>query len=498
MDFYLGIDIGTSRVKAVLFDQHFTARASAAENTSPRLSANGYAEQDMTQLWHSVLAILRQIARHPALQAGRLRAIGLAGQGEGVWLSDEQGEPVGPGILWSDTRSHALMSDLLRRPGFDRRYFADTGTHLQPCNTSLQLYWLKQYQPERLAAARYLFFAKDWIRFRLTGVAALELTDASSSLLNQQSGSWSSVVMNEMGLDELLPLFPPLLAPDAPAGTLSDAVAALTGLPAATPVAAGALDVCSAALGCGAVNEGDIYTILGTTCCTGIVCRGPQTVNEATRFVTHTEAGQVISLFPMQAGTPNIDWLQQHISLDADLGRLEQAIADVEPGSGGVFWQPYLNGERAPFYSPDARAGFIGISPHTTRAELQRAVFEGLAFAIVDALQGYPQGGELYLTGGGAASATWLQIIADCTGRTVVSSAFNELSARGAAILAARSVAALAETPPLAQTRYQPRPQAHARYAALYPVYRLLREQMLPVWQARQAALQHLSQEVQP
>ncbi|RFC89809.1 carbohydrate kinase, partial [Klebsiella pneumoniae] len=98
------------------------------------------------------------------------------------------------------------------------------------------------------------------------------------------------------------------------------------------------------------------------------------------------------------------------------------------------------------------------------RQELQRAVFEGLAFAIVDALQGYPQGGELYLTGGGAASATWLQIIADCTGRTVVSSAFNELSARGAAILAARSVAALAETPPLAQTRYQPRPQAHARY----------------------------------
>lgn len=162
----------------------------------------------MTQLWHSVLAILRQIARHPALQEGRLRAIGLAGQGEGVWLSDAQGEPVGPGILWSDTRSHELMSELLRRPGFDRRYFADTGTHLQPCNTSLQLYWLKQYQPERLAAARYLFFAKDWIRFRLTGVAALELTDASSSLLNQQSGSWSSVVMNEMGLDELLPLFP--------------------------------------------------------------------------------------------------------------------------------------------------------------------------------------------------------------------------------------------------------------------------------------------------
>ena len=495
MDFYLGIDIGTSRVKAVLFDEHFQARASAAENTGPRLSANGHAEQDMAQLWQSVLTILQQIARQPELKAGRLRAIGLAGQGEGVWLSDAEGEPVGPGILWSDPRSRELMSELLRRPGFDRRFFSDTGTHLQPCNTSMQLSWLRHYQPERLAQAHYLFFAKDWVRFRLTGVAALDVTDASTSLLNQHSGELSAVVLNEMGLADLQHLFPPRLAPDAPAGTLRDEVAALTGLPAATPVAAGALDVCSAALGCGAVNDGDIYTILGTTCCTGIVCHGRQAVNEGTRYVTHTESGSFINLFPMQAGTPNIDWLQQHISLTADLQLLEQSIADVEPGSGGVFWQPYLNGERAPFFSPDARAGYFGISQHTTRAELQRAVFEGLAYAIVDSLQGYPQGGELYLTGGGAASATWLQIIADCTGRTVVSSTFNELSARGAAILAARSVGALAHYPRLEQTRYQPDPQAYARYAALYPVYRLLREQMLPVWQARQDALHRLSQE---
>ncbi|HGI8380492.1 TPA: FGGY-family carbohydrate kinase, partial [Klebsiella oxytoca] len=242
-------------------------------------------------------------------------------------------------------------------------------------------------------------------------------------------------------------------------------------------------------------NDGDIYTILGTTCCTGIVCHGRQTVNEGTRYVTHTEAGSFINLFPMQAGTPNIDWLQQQISLDPDLQQLEQHIASVEPGSGGVFWQPYLNGERAPFFSPEARAGYFGISQHTTRAELQRAVFEGLAYAIVDSLQGYPQGGELYLTGGGAASATWLQIIADCTGRTVVSSTFNELSARGAAILAARSVDALSRYPALEQTRYRPNPQAHSRYVALYPVYRLLREQMLPVWHARREALQRISQE---
>ncbi|MBD8374898.1 carbohydrate kinase, partial [Klebsiella pneumoniae] len=123
MDFYLGIDIGTSRVKAVLFDQHFTACASAAENTSPRLSANGYAEQDMTQLWHSVLAILRQIARHPALQAGRVRGLGPPGQGEGVWGHGEPGAPGGPGSLWGGNRNHEPRRALPRRAGLSSRTF---------------------------------------------------------------------------------------------------------------------------------------------------------------------------------------------------------------------------------------------------------------------------------------------------------------------------------------------------------------------------------------
>ncbi len=196
-----------------------------------------------------------------------------------------KGEPVGPGILWSDTRSHELMSDLLRRPGFDRRYFRryrhpPAALQYQPAAVLAET----QYQPARLAAARYLFFAKDWIRFRLTGVAALG-ADGRQQLVTQSADRQLVLGGDERdGAERTAAAVSPLLAPDALAGTLSDAVAALTGLPAATPVAAGALDVCSAALGCGAVNEGDIYTILGTTCCTGIVCRGPQTVNEATRL----------------------------------------------------------------------------------------------------------------------------------------------------------------------------------------------------------------------
>ncbi|MCS5873989.1 hypothetical protein LN650_23430 [Klebsiella pneumoniae subsp. pneumoniae] len=209
-------------------------------------------------------------------------------------------------------------------------------------------------------------------------------------------------------------------------------------------------------------------------------------MNEATRFVTHTEAGQVISLFPMQAGTPNIDWLQQHISLDADLGRLEQAICGGGAGQRRLFWQPYLNGERAPFYSPDARARLFGISPHYhPRRTAARGCLKDWPSPLSMPLQGYPQGGGLYLTGGGAASAT---VAADYRRlyRTHSGSPapLTNLSARGAAIWRPVASRRWPRRLPLAQTRYQPRPQAHARYAALYPVYRLLRERMLPVWQA--------------
>ena len=495
MDFFLGIDIGTSRVKAVLFDSHFQSIAMAAENTEPNISPSGYAEQNMEQLWLSVLRILQQIATSPCLRKGVIRAIGLSGQGEGVWLSNRQGQPTGPGILWSDTRSHTLINEILSDQAINKQLFDDTGSSLQACNTSLQLCWLMRNQPERLAASDYIFCAKDWVRFRLTGQAALELTDASASLLHQSSGELSSLAFSLLGLDSLRPLFPPLIAPDSIAGALLPDIANICGLSAGIPVAAGALDVTSAALGCGATREGDIFTILGTTCCTGIVCHGRESVSDGTRFVRHTTDQQFINLFPMQAGTPNIDWLQQQVSQLPDLQLLEQEIATIPPGCGGVFWQPYLNGERSPFYSPDAKAGFFGISQHTRRAALERAVFEGLAYAIVDALEDYPTGGELYLTGGGAASATWLQIIADCTGKTVISSDFNELSSRGAAILAARSIGLAREVPPLDRTLFHPDPAAHAIYQTLFPVFRLLREQLQPVWRARQQALNRISQD---
>lgn len=497
MDYYIGIDIGTSKIKSVLFDTDFNEHQSAAVNNVTVSPHPGHAEQDMTTLWEGVISTLTTLATSPLLQRGRLRAIGLAGQGEGVWLSDRQGQPVRNAILWSDTRTVDQVAALKQASNIEAILFYETGSPMLPCNSSQHLYWLVHHQPEALRAADYFFFAKDWVRFRLTGNANLELTDTGTSLLDLRRKILSETVLDKMNLRQIHSIFPPLLRSQDIAGMLSIDIATLTGLPAGTPVCAGALDVSATALGMGAIHDGDIFTILGTTCCTGVVHKGLDNINLKTRFVAHARPGYYINLFAMQSGTPNIDWALSHLAATDDFNTLGGNIATIPLGSGGVFYQPYINGERAPFYSPSARAGFFGIDQHTTNAHLLRAVYEGIAYAIHDALTDYPQQNSLYIAGGGAASAYWLQIIADCTGRRVIASQAKELSARGAAILAALAVGENITLGDLSfrETRieYIPDSQAHHHYQILFPIFRQLRDQLQPLWQAREQAMKTLS-----
>lgn len=498
MDYFIGIDVGTSKTKSVLFDSRFNQLEVAAVTNRTLTPAPGHQEQQMEALWQNVVSTLKTLSASPLLAEGTLRGIGLSGQGEGAWLSDKQGQPLRDALLWSDTRAVNTIRELSCVDGLEDRLFELCGSRLLPCNSSLQLRWLQQHQPTLLTDAQWFFFAKDWIRFRLTGHANLELTDTGTSLLDLHQSTLSDTVLRELGIENLRPLFPPLLAPHDLAGELSAEAAAATGLPAGTPVAAGALDVSACALGIGAVHDGDVFTLLGTTCCTGIVCDDLARVSRKTRFVSHAWQGQFLNLFAMQSGTPNLDWAISHLAANRSFSELGAEISALSPGSGGVFYQPYLNGERAPFYSPVARAGFFGISQDTTNAHLLRAVFEGLAWAITDVLSDYPPGGDLYLAGGGTASPFWLQIIADCTGRRVIVSPQSEPGARGAAILAAMALGqpvSAESLQPVDRQIWHPDARSHIQYQRLFPVFRQLREQLLPVWQARDDALTQLAQD---
>ncbi|MBW5825083.1 carbohydrate kinase [Yersinia kristensenii] len=495
MDYYLGIDVGTSKVKSVLFDTHFNECLVASVDNLTLSPRPGYAEQDMHSLWLGVVSTLKTVMASPLLRQNTIRSIGITGQGEGVWLVDKQGHPIRNAILWSDTRSAALVEQFKQQPGLEEQLFALSGTPLLPCNSSLILSWLQQYEPETLAQAGRFFFAKDWIRYQLTGESWLEISDTGTSLLDLQRGELSHEVLTLLGIADTARLFPPLLPSAAVAGHITAEAAQIIGLEAGIPVCAGALDVSATALGMGAVNHGDVYTILGTTCCTGIVCHDIKRINRQTRFVPHALSGNYINLFAMQSGTPNIDWALSQLAENRDFSHISTQLKAIPAGCGGVFYQPYINGERAPFYSPSARAGFFGVSQHTTDNHLLRAVFEGLAYAIKDSLADYPAGGRLYLAGGGAASSLWLQIIANCTGREVITRRAKELGARGAAILAAQSIGQTVY--PIDSlddiTTYTPEPQQVQVYNALYPVFRQLRDALQPVWQAREQALSQLN-----
>ncbi len=324
----------------------------------------------------------------PLLRQNKIRSIGITGQGEGVWLVDKQGRPVRNAILWSDTRSAALVEYFKQQPGLEEQLFAISGTPLLPCNSSMILRWLQQYEPETLVQADCFFFAKDWIRYQLTGESWLEISDTGTSLLDLQCGELSNEVLSQPGITHTAQLFLPLLPSAAIAGHITTQIAQITGLEVGIPVCAGALDVSATALGIGAVNHGDVYTILGTTCCTGIVCHDLKRINRQTRFVPRALSGNYVNLFALQSGTPNIDWALSQLTDSKDFLQTSSQLEAVPAGCGGVFYQPYINGERAPFYSPSTRVGFsvlakyhgyrhaLGYHAHHPQPPLSHPVFQ--------------------------------------------------------------------------------------------------------------------------
>lgn len=439
-DYFIGIDIGTSSIKSVLFDEWFREVKVASRPNQTFTPAVNFKEQDMEQVWLSTMEtlheILYQCKSYIGLEsAGSIKGIGVTGQGEGLWLADQHGNPVRRAILWSDCRAAEIVNELNQRTALIKQIAQETGSYPIPCNTSMILAWMARYEPESLIRAKYLFFAKDWIRFKLTGVAGLDITDSGTSLLNLRNEKWSEIVFNELNLNNYIHLLSQTGYSSDLFATLSVDIASQLGLSPDIPVCYGALDVAAAALGMGAIDANDIFSIIGTTCCTGVIHPFVKLNNNGERCFPHVVDSYYINATATLSGTPNIDWCLDNIAFSKDFEEIEKQIKQVPAGCGGVIYHPYISGERSPFYNTNARASFFGINVMTSRAHLIRSVYEGVAFTIKDALHDYPAGGKIFLAGGGKKSQCWNQIIADITGRTVLFADSSELSAKGAAIL---------------------------------------------------------------
>lgn len=496
MRYILGIDVGTSNVKAVLFDECGTEVCVSSRESKTINGAGNQVEQDMNIVWEKVKNCIKDVAENSGTEKESIIGIGVTGQGEGCWLIDKEGEPVQNAILWCDGRAVAEVGEItMEHPEIGELYHTITGTPPLLGNQMMLLKWMKEQRKETLDKAWKLIFCKDWIRFKMTGEVLTEITDSLTSLINVQTGEIAEELMEAMGIAEYKDYLSDPVRSDEVVGTILDSFADEVGLRRGLPVIAGALDTSATAVGLGAIHEKDVCVILGTTCASEIVLKKEDCAfgREATRYEKHPLGELYVELQPTLNGTPNIDWMLGNISTTKDFGEIDKIVDSVPVGCGGVVYHPYISvaGERAPFYHPYARASFFGISQVTTRNHLIRAVYEGISLSIRDCLQNVDKSGTIFLAGGGAKSPVWAQMIADVVGMKVMIPSGKELGAKGVALMIGVSQGLYRDYDEAVNKActfkqvYEPNRVNTKKYDLLYELYRSVREHNQEIWDYR-------------
>jgi xylulokinase len=487
----LGVDGGTTAVKAVAFDLAGEIITSHHESVPVQYGRHGEAEQDMNLIWEAVADCIREVT--DALEPDdTVVSIGLTGQGDGAWLIDEDGEPVRPAATWLDGRAGQRVNRWMR-DGRAERVLEVTGTTVFGGLFPVLMEELLEADHERASRATTQFNCKDWIRFKLTGERLTDYTEASRSYLDVRDVSgFSTELAAELGQTDLIGLLPQVRAADAPGGVLSSGAAERVGLPAGTPVGMGMIDVAVTGMGLGTVDDGQGWLILGTTGFVGTLLPEVSRRRSQNSMVLATGRGrQVLEFMAPMTGTPNLDWIRNTLGLaEVPWSEIEQRARASRPGANGVVYLPYASpgGERAPFIDTAASASWMGMSLTTTPEDVLRSVYEGVAFSLADCVRTLDMAGDLVVSGGGFRSDLVCEILADVTGQTVVRQDAPEAGARGAAVLALVSARRFPDLEAASQAlacpveRFEPDADRGLIYRATKAVYLQAREAIRPVW----------------
>lgn len=434
----IGVDGGTTAVKAVAFGLDGQIEATSHEQVPVNYGSNGEAEQDMNAIWQAVAKCLRNVTS--ALPNSEVVAIGLTGQGDGSWLVDEQGEPVRPAATWLDGRASDRVNTW-SASGKDELVLNTTGTTIFGGLFPVLYEEFKETEPDTIERAATQLYCKDWLRFKLTGNRATDYTEASRTYLDvSTSDGYSTELLGALGQAEAEALLPPIIRADGLGGYVTEEASKETGVPAGTPVGVGMIDVAVTGMGLGATQDGQGWLILGTTGFVGTLLPSVADRRSNASMVVATGFGtQVLEFMAPMTGTPNLDWIRKVLGFEnLDWGQIERLAEESQPGANGVIYLPYASpgGERAPFLDPAASASWMGLSLTTPRNDILRAVYEGVAFSLVECAGVLKMDGDLIVSGGGFRSDLLCQILADATGQTVIRQDAPEAGARGAAVLA--------------------------------------------------------------
>ncbi len=493
MEYLIGIDLGTSGTKTVLFDRTGEVVESAAVEYPMYQEKNGWAEQEPKDWWNAAVSTLSAVIQKSGVPPRDIKGVGISGQMHGLVMLDKEGEVLRRSIIWCDQRTAEECEEINRRVG-ERRLIEITANPALTGFTASKILWVRNHEPELYEKCAHILLPKDYVRYMLTGEFATEVSDASGmQLLDVPNRCWSKEVLEKLEIDESL-LGKVYESPEI-TGTVTKEAAALTGLKEGTPVVGGAGDNAAAAVGTGVVRDGKAFTTIGTS---GVVFAHTDKISIDPKGRVHTFCCAVPGAWHVMGVTQgaglSLKWFRDNFCLEEKRTAegmgvdpyylIDKAAGRVPIGCNRLLYLPYLMGERTPHLDPDCRGVFFGLSAIHTKYDMLRAVMEGVSFSLRDSVEILKEMGvslsEMLACGGGGSSPLWRQMLSDtynCPVKTVIS---KEGPALGAAILAGvgaglypsvqQACDAMIKTNP----PQEPIAENVPRYEQLYQVYRTL------------------------
>ncbi len=489
---FLGTDVSTTGAKALLIDESGDVVSSATSPLPLSTPKPLWSEQDPHDWWVGIVTSIRQTLADAGATGNDVAAVGMTGQMHGLTLLDSRGEVLRPAILWNDQRTGAQCDEIHARVGLER-FIRITGNKALTGFTAPKILWVRENEPEIYGRAAQILLPKDYIRYRLTGEYGTDKAGAAGTVLfDLKARDWSPEVLEALEIPAAW--LPPTFEGPEVTSVISKAAAETTGLRAGTPVVGGGGDQAAGAVGVGAVEPGIVSLVLGTSGVVFASTGGPFIEPEGRLHAfCHSVPGTWHLMGVMLSAAGSLQWFRDTLAPDLSFDALTADAAAVPAGAEGLLFLPYLTGERTPYPDPLARAGFVGLTLRHARPHMTRAVLEGVAFGLRDSMELMKQSGlgeitQVRVSGGGAKSALWRQILADVMDSELVTVNTTEGAAYGAAVLAGVGAGAWASVPEACAAavkivdRVTPQPRQVAVYGALYPLYRGLYPALKPTF----------------
>ena len=507
--YLIGIDSGTSGIKAVVFDLLGKELFVKREPLDGIIPFENWYEQDMNVIWEKCLICLKDVMAK--VEKELILGIGITAQGDGLWMIDENGDAVRSGICFCDGRTDEEIRKW-RKEGVLEKAFQICGTAVFGSAICAEIRWMEKHLPQMLDRATVFFHLKDWLFYKFTGKISTDDTDMSIPMLNARTKKYDEELFKLFGLEKYKDKFPDVYTTRENCAAMDSSLANELGLKDGIMVLGGPMDIPACALASGAIEDGQAATVIGTAAIHSVIMNEPRPEPYmAGMTISHCLPDRWIRLVSSLGGAPNLEWFLKNVGegirnqanlLNKDVYQYcSELIERVPIGSNGIVYHPYImaGGERAPFFKDNIKGSFMGISYKTKIEDMLRSVYEGIAMAMVDCYKSVPgKLKEIYVSGGGAKSDVWMQIFADALNTDVVVNEGAELGAKGAAMNVGVALGIYKSYKDAVQItvhekkRFHGNPENHLKYCKLYGLYKKGYELNMDWWDMRSRFLKEI------